>query len=311
MPTLPPALVLSAGLGTRLAPLTSVRAKPALPVAGVPLICRIIDGLSRAGVTETIVNLHHLPATIARVLGDGRDLGVSVRYSWEQPLVLGSAGGPRQALDIIGRDTFFIVNGDTMTDVSPAALARDHERSGALVTMALIPNTEPEKYGGVRLDGDGRVLGFVRRGSAAAGSCHFVGLQLARRQVFEAIRQGEPVNSVGGCYDALIREQPGAIRGFLTSGSFRDIGTVGDYWRTSKALAAPTTANATVEIAAGARVDDSILWDDVTVEHDAVVDRCIVTDGVTVAAGARYRGCMLMRGHDRRVVAISLPEDCQ
>src|SRR6266705_2339360 len=103
MPT--PALVLTAGLGTRLRPLTNVRAKPAIPVAGEPMICRIIAWLASRGGTDLVLNLHHRPDTIAAVVGDGADLGARVRYSWEQPVVLGSAGGPRQALPIVGAET--------------------------------------------------------------------------------------------------------------------------------------------------------------------------------------------------------------
>ena len=133
------ALVLTAGLGTRLQPLTSVRAKPAMPVAGEPLIRRIITWLSGQGVTELVLNLHHLPQTLTGVVGDGSDLGVQVRYSWEQPVVLGSAGGPRHALPMIGpttgpptdNDAFFLVNGDTMTDLDLRALAAAHDASGA------------------------------------------------------------------------------------------------------------------------------------------------------------------------------------
>ena len=114
--TLPPrhALVLSAGLGTRLQPLTTVRAKPALPVAGEPLIRRIARWLAGHGITDVVMNLHHLPSTVTAAVGEGQDLGVRVRYSWEHPVVLGTAGGPRQALPLIGSDVFLIVNGDTL-----------------------------------------------------------------------------------------------------------------------------------------------------------------------------------------------------
>src|SRR5947207_12258289 len=84
------ALVLAAGLGTRLRPLTDVCAKPAIPVAGEPLIRRIVRWLAAHDVNEVVVNLHHLPETVAAVLGDGSDLSVRVRYSWEQPQILGS-----------------------------------------------------------------------------------------------------------------------------------------------------------------------------------------------------------------------------
>jgi len=96
-----PALVLTAGLATRLRPLSFVRAKAALPVAGVPLIRRILSTLADAGTTDVVLNLHHLPHTLTALVGDGADLGLRVRYSWESP-VLGSAGGPRRAVPLLG-----------------------------------------------------------------------------------------------------------------------------------------------------------------------------------------------------------------
>src|SRR5262245_35913784 len=137
------AIVLTAGLGTRLRPLTDVRAKPAIPVAGEPMIRRIIAWLASHGVNELVLNLHHRPDSITAVVGDGTDLGVRVKYSWEQPRILGSAGGPRQALPISGvdgGDDVLIVNGDTITDLDLPALARAHAASGGLVTLALVPN---------------------------------------------------------------------------------------------------------------------------------------------------------------------------
>src|SRR5437773_1620141 len=131
-----PALVLTAGLGTRLRPLTNVRAKPAIPVAGDPMIRRIIAWLARSGVRDLVLNLHHLPATLTTVVGDGSDLRARVRYSWEQPVVLGSAGGPRLALPLVGAASCLIVNGDTLTDLPLEPLAEAHRVSGAEVTLA-------------------------------------------------------------------------------------------------------------------------------------------------------------------------------
>src|SRR5918993_5165129 len=128
------ALVLTAGLGTRLQPLTLARAKAAAPVDGEPLARRTIAWLVSHGVHDLILNLHHKPETITGVVGDGADLGARVRYSWESP-VLGSAGGPRHALPLLGAlpdsgsrnsaaaaaPTFLIVNGDTLTDANIGA----------------------------------------------------------------------------------------------------------------------------------------------------------------------------------------------
>ena len=111
-----PALVLCAGLGTRLDPLTRLVAKPAVPLAGRSLIERVLAGLVEQGVADVVLNLSHRPETITGLIGDGAHLGLRVRYSWEQP-VLGSAGGPRRALPLVESETFLIVNGDTLSNV--------------------------------------------------------------------------------------------------------------------------------------------------------------------------------------------------
>jgi mannose-1-phosphate guanylyltransferase len=314
------ALVLTAGLGTRLRPLTDVRAKPAIPVAGEPMIRRIIASLASHGVTDLVLNLHHRPDTIAAVVGNGSDLGVRVRYSWEQPMVLGSGGGPRLALPIVGTDVFLIVNGDTLTDVDVPALARAHDRSDALVTLALVPNREFDRYGGVRLDDDGRVVGFVARGPAAQGSYHYIGVQVAEAEVFAGVRAGEAVRSIGGVYDALMAARPGSVRGFVSDAAFWDVGTITDYWRTWHAFSElppgsdpnpgsdPKPENRAIwgqtpVIDRSARVTDSILWDDVEIGADAAVDECILTDGVRVPAGATYRRMAIVRDAAGRLAA--------
>jgi NDP-sugar pyrophosphorylase family protein len=290
------ALILCAGLGTRLRPLTDVRAKPAIPVAGEPMIRRIASWLVSQGVDDLVVNLHHRPETLTAVLGDGRDLGARVRYSWEQPQVLGSAGGPRLARPIIGAETFLVVNGDTLTDVDLVKLTGAHAASGALATVALVPNRDFLRYGGVTLDADGRVTGFVRRGPAAEGSCHFIGVQAVSGHVFDAVELGAAASSIGGIYDDLIASNPGAVRGVLSDAAFYDVGTPADYWRTSQAFST----------AEGQSFTPSILWDDVEVGAGAELDECIVTDGVVVPAGAHHRREILVRGEDGNILVSPL-----
>jgi NDP-sugar pyrophosphorylase family protein len=294
------ALILTAGLGTRLQPLTLVRAKPALPVAGEPLIRRIVTWLTRQGVGDLVLNLHHLPASLTTIVGDGGDLDGRVRYSWEQPILLGSAGGPRRALPIIGSDTFFIVNGDTLTDLDVNGLASAHKGSGALVTLALVPNREPHKYGGVLTATDGRVTGFPARGAEAEGSWHFIGVQVAHADAFASVPDGQAVNSIGDAYTRLLESRPGSIHGHACDAAFQDIGTVRDYWTTSFALLGgrpPELAyGKRTRVDTSAHVTQSILWDDVEVGAEAVVDECIVTDGVQVPPGSVHRRSVLCRG---------------
>lgn len=298
-----PALVLTAGLGTRLQPLSFVRAKGALPLGGEPLARRILRWLGRAGVRDAILNLHHLPHTLTQGIGDGSDIGIRVRYSWEVPL-LGSAGGPRRALPLLGGTTdgahddanraFLIVNGDTLTDVDLKALVADHHASGALVTMAVVPNTEPEKYSGIAADAAGRFTGFVPRGSPQP-SFHFVGVQVAIPRAFESVPAGTPYE-VRVLYPALAAARPGSIRVFRTHADFLDIGTPADYLNTALILAERDGLRCTglrSRVDFSASVERSVLWDDVVVEAGALLKECVVADGVVVPADTSWHGVTL------------------
>jgi NDP-sugar pyrophosphorylase family protein len=283
------ALVLAAGLGTRLRPLTASRAKPSLPVAGPSLIERVSGWLVESGVRDLIVNLHYRPETIAVLLGDGSRLGARVRYSWEQP-ILGSAGGPRRAFALTTDDRLWLVNGDTLCDVALDAMAAAHAESDALVTMAVIPNPDPDHYGGVVLDGD-VVTGFVPRGRGP--SWHFVGVQIAERAAFEALPDGVPAESVGRCYPALIASRRGSVLAFRSQAAFHDIGTPSDYVAASLHFAAGDQSRL---VGAGARVsgeahlEDTIVWDDVEIAGGARLTRSIVMSGARVPAGFTAEG---------------------
>jgi mannose-1-phosphate guanylyltransferase len=322
------ALVLTAGLGTRLRPLTYVRAKAAVPVNGETLARRVVRWLVSEGVRDLVLNLHHLPATIAASVGDGSDLGARVRYSWENP-VLGSAGGPRHALPLLAdprianrepqtanheprsakpetrsanRGTFLIVNGDTLTDVHIQPMIAAHVKSGAAVTMALIPNPRPEHYGGVQVT-DGRwVTGFTRAGSGGP-SYHFIGVQIVESRVFAELDDGVPAETVNGLYPRLMAADRHSIAAFISDASFRDIGTAADYLETSVQLAAiegdRIATGQRVRIEDTASVVRSAVWDDVTIAGGAELVECVVCDGVQIPAGARYRGCAIVPGAGR------------
>jgi mannose-1-phosphate guanylyltransferase len=291
----PPALVLTAGHATRLRPLSYVRAKGALPVAGEPLIRRILRWLRANGVTDAVLNLHHLPHTLTAVVGDGSDLGMRVRYSWESP-VLGSAGGPKRALPLLGAPEFLIVNGDTLTDLDLRPMVDAHRQSGALVTMAVVPNREPEKYSGLAVDAGGSVTGLVKRG-AALTSHHFFGVQVVQADAFARVPEHTPYETVAQLYPALMAERPGSVRAFHATAEYLDIGTPSDYLDTSLQMAAreglATSAGARGQVAPGARVERSILWDDVVVEEGAMLKECVVTDRVRVPAETSWHGVSL------------------
>lgn len=289
--TAPPTLVLTAGLGTRLWPLTLTRAKAAAPVAGVPLVERILRHLAGQGVRHAVLNLHHRPETITRLIGDGSHLGVQVRYSWE-PDLLGSAGGPRHALSLMGAGRWLIVNGDTLCDVSLEELLSHHQTMAARVTLAVIPQERPGRYGGVVVDDDHVVRAFTSR-SDPRPAWHFVGIQVADSSVFAPLQDGQPADSVAGRYRELMIEDPGAVRAWRTAGHFVDIGTPRDYLEANLAIAAAEGRHTPLvgercHVSASARLVDSVLWDDVEVGAGVSLERCVVVDGARIPPDRHY-----------------------
>lgn len=292
-----PALVLTAGLGTRLRPLTSVRAKAALPLAGQTLIHRILRWLHRAGVTRVVLNLHHHAESLTREVGDGSQWGLEVRYSWEWPL-LGSAGGPARALPLLDADRFLIVNGDTLTDVDLIALTAQHVATEALITMALAPG-DTARYNGVAADTDGVVRGFVRAGDPARGAAgHFIGVQAANASAFAGVARDQPLETVRALYPQLIGSRLRSVRAYWSDAEFLDIGTARDYFDTAVRLAAregvALDRGERCLVEPRAHIERSVLWDDVTVKAGASLIECVAADGVVVPAGARFARCSLV-----------------
>lgn len=296
--TRPPVLVLTAGLGTRLRPLTYVRAKAAVPVNGRSLAERAARWLASQGFTNQVFNLHHHPASIAACLGDGAALGVRIRYSWEQP-VLGSAGGPRHAMPLLtdgGHSRMLLVNGDTLTDVDLDGLLRRHEASGARVTMALIPNPAPARYGGVSVDADGFVTGFTPRG-AVMDSYHFIGAQVAEADVFAGLEDGVPSESVGGLYPGMMRDAPRSVAAYISEASFQDIGTPADLLATSVALTSGEGSHLVSpasRVPASAVLERTAVWDDVVIGDGARLVECIIADGCHVPRGMTLTACAVV-----------------
>lgn len=301
-----PALVLTAGLATRLQPLSSVRAKAAVPVAGTPLVVRILHWLREAGTARVVLNLHHRADSITRIVGDGSTIGLDVRYSWETA-VLGSAGGPARAIPLLASDRFLIVNGDTLADVDLRAMARQHMDTNALVTMAVV-DADP-RYNAIVADEAGMVRGFASRTPGTSGTLsgfHFIGIQIVNASVFAGVDPDVKSETVHGIYPHLIAGRPGAIRIFHTGAEFFDIGSPRGYLETAITIAKregqPLDRGRDCRIAATAVLDDTVVWDRVAIGPGARLSNCVVADDVVVPAGAEFSRCSLVMRDNSMVV---------
>jgi NDP-sugar pyrophosphorylase family protein len=292
-------MVLAAGEGRRLRPLTRLLAKPVVPVLNRPLLAHTLERLAAAGVTEAVVNLHHLPGTVRRALGDGQRFGLRVRYSHERGELLGTGGGPRRARRLLGREPLLIVNGDVWFDSDLRALVEGHRKSGAPATLALRPNPDPARYSPVVTARDGRILSIAGLPAPASGRVSmFTGLHVLDPALLARLPPG-PSDSVRDLYVPLLRE--GArLRGVRLRGAWYDLGAPAPY--RDAQLAMLRRAGGASQIDPAARVDPAarlracVVGAGARIGPGARLERSIVWERVEVGAGARVRGAILARG---------------
>jgi mannose-1-phosphate guanylyltransferase len=179
-------MLLGAGLGTRLRPITYELPKPLVPVLGRPVMDHILRLLASHGFDEVIANLHYFPDLIRQRFGDGSKYGVRLGYSHEQEL-LGTAGGVRNVRAHFGDETFLVISGDALTDIDLGALWQRHSETGAIGTLALKRVADPSQLGVVIVAPDGRVQGFQEKPDPAEalsdlGSC---GIYVFEPEIFD------------------------------------------------------------------------------------------------------------------------------
>ncbi|HWW66856.1 MAG TPA: NDP-sugar synthase [Solirubrobacterales bacterium] len=178
-------MVLAAGLGTRLRPITYEMPKPMVPVLNRPVMEHILRLLARHGFTETIANLHWFPELIEARFGDGSAFGVELSYSREERL-LGTAGGVRNAAEFLG-DSFLVVAGDALTDIDFGAMREFHDSHDGIATLATKRVSDTDQYGVVIAGEDGRIQGFQEKPDPAealsdlANTC----IYMFRAEVFD------------------------------------------------------------------------------------------------------------------------------
>ena len=283
------AIVLSAGYGTRLWPLTEDRTKPAIPILGKPLVGYVAEYLAAYGIDEIVVNLHHRPESVRRALGDGSRFGVRLHYV-EEPVILGTSGALDNTREFFEHETFVVVNGKIITDIDLNAALETHRRTNALATLVLLPNTRRERFSIVETEG-GRIKGFAGMPSTdepASVPLMFTGIHILEPRIFEYIPRGVFSDSVIHVYPQAIARGE-IVAAHVASGKWRELSTLKRYLDISLELLKESgksyVAGEATTLADGSSVTDSVLWDDVTVGAGARVNRAVLADNVTVPEG--------------------------
>ncbi|MFY9488260.1 MAG: NDP-sugar synthase [Solirubrobacterales bacterium] len=323
------AMVLAAGLGTRLKPITFGIPKPMVPVIDRPAMAHLLTLVERHGFTDAVANLHYFPDTIRNYFGDGSAFGVNLEYNLE-PELLGTAGGVRAVADKLGDEPFLIISGDALTDIDLTALVERHRSAGGVATLTVRRVPDTSEYGVVLHDSDGRITGFQEKPDPAEalsdlGNC---GIYVFSPEIFDFFPETDFVDWAQDVFPVLLENDiPFYIHEIeeywndvgslseLRSGTFDaltgelDLGIAGTgspegvYSADSGALDAAELVEGPVWVGHGATIGDGaklqgplVIGDNATIGAGAAIRDSIVFPGGEVPAGTLAIGAILGQG---------------
>ncbi|HKZ14514.1 MAG TPA: NDP-sugar synthase [Solirubrobacterales bacterium] len=314
------AMVLAAGLGTRLRPITFDMPKPMVPVLNRPVMEHILRLLARHGFTETIANLHWFPELIEEHFGDGSACGVSLTYSKEEQL-LGTSGGVRNVREFLG-DEFLIISGDALTDIDLAAMREFHQGHDGIATLATKRVTDTSQFGVAITDKEGRISGFQEKPdpSEALSDLANCGIYMFRKEIFDffpspgtskAAKEGDPEGFADWAMDVFPRllESDVPFYSHEIDAYWNDIGNLAELREsTVDALTGAVQVEQVGEIVDGYRGGESegdegklegpvLLGPGCEIGEDVRIDGpAVIGDGAKIGAGSRLRDVIVLPG---------------
>jgi NDP-sugar pyrophosphorylase family protein len=307
-------MILAAGFGTRLFPLTIDRTKPAIPFLGKPLVGYVAEYVARFGFRDVVVNLHHQPDSVIKALGDGSDYGVNIHYTFEKPGILGTAGALDNARHLLENETFLIVNGKIISDIDISKAIETHKKTGAMATMVLKENAKREKFTEVEVR-DGFVSGFgdfpekiqdsrlriqdseiQHPTSNIQHPLMFTGIHILEPDVFDYIPRGVYSDIVPSFYNPAIRNGV-KIAAHITEGNWFELSTIPRYLDISLAMLNGVNVfnGINCRISEKTSISDSVIWDEVQIEDGARLHRTIIADGVRIGSNEKYDNAAIVR----------------
>lgn len=304
------AMILAAGYGTRLWPLTVDRTKPAIPFLGKPVVGYIAEYLSRYGCSEVVVNLHHRPESVRAALGDGSRFGVRLEYV-EEETILGTSGALDNARHLLDGETFFVINGKIITDINLTAALETHRRTNALATLVLLPNFARERFSMVETL-DGFIKGFGGMPAPASDNADkknrekdeeraplmFTGIQILEPHIFDYIPRNVFSHSTTDVYPQAIAAGE-RVAAHIAEGTWYELSTINRYLDVSlnmlRKIGRDVEMGAGCVISDSALVTESVLWDNVKVEKGARVRRAVLGDDVLVSSGEVVENAAVVR----------------
>jgi mannose-1-phosphate guanylyltransferase len=278
------ALILAGGEGSRLRPLTSTIPKPVVPLVDQPFISYMLEWLRGHGIDDVILSCGFMADGVRNVLGDGSPLGIRLRYV-EEPRPLGTGGALKFARALLD-ERFFMLNGDVLTDIDLTAQLRQHERTGARTTLALIGVEDPSTYGLVRRNPDLSVKQFVEKPGPDQIEADLIsaGAYIVEREILEDMAPAGTAFSIER--EVFPRLVDNGLFGYAASGYWLDIGTPARYLQGTFDI---LEGNVSTEVGRRLAQTDRLLVDGASVEG-RVVAPSMVGPGCRISAGAIVGG---------------------
>jgi NDP-sugar pyrophosphorylase family protein len=277
------AMILAAGLGTRLLPLTEEKPKVLMPVVNKPVIGRVVEYLKRHGIRSIVVNVHHHSQQVINYLDGGRPFGMEIAVRVE-PEILGTGGGIKNTEDFWDNELFVVMNGDILTDIDLHQACEAHRKAGGLVTL-ILHNCEP--YNQIQVGDKGIVTGIAQE--SAPGRLAFTGIHIMEPDLLSYIPEGE-YSDIIDCYRRLI-ESGGMMKAHISTGHYwRDMGTVDNYVKVNKEL----LGEESLSVGSDSLLDPSVKIEEWAIvgeknrlEKDVEIRRSILWDEVRVKEGEK------------------------
>ena len=283
------AVVLVGGEGTRLRPLTYTTPKQLLPVAGVPMLERVVTHLAAHGVDEVVLSMGYKPDAFLAAYPDNKCAGVAVTYVVEaEPLDTG--GAIAYAADEASiAERFLVVNGDVLTDMNYSALVDFHAARGAMATIGLTPVEDPSRFGVVVTNGDGQVTAFIEKPPAGTAPTNLInaGVYVMEAAALDVVERGRRVSVEREVFPAMVDN--GTLFASASDGYWIDTGNPVSYIQANVDIAGGSVVDPSATVAATASITDSVVHAHATIGENARLDHAIVGAGASIGAGATVR----------------------
>ncbi len=303
-------MILAAGFGTRLMPLTRILPKSMFPVLNRPLLAHSIGLLRSCGVREIAVNVHHLSEKIIDSFGDGTEFGGHLHFSREET-ILGTAGGIKAMQSFLEDGPFFVVNSDIVTDIDLGPVIEFHKQNKSCLT--LVVREDSEQHDPIQMDGDGRVTRFGGEPFKIKKRVLFTGIQIMEPEIFSRIPAGKFCGTTEDVFPQMV-EDGLPVYCYRPKGYWKDMGNRENYLQVHQdaldgkvtlksgpshtpdgpLIVPPALIGRDCHIAQDVQIGPyAVLGNGCIVRHGAIVEHSVCWDGVTIGTGATVRRSVL------------------